>query len=114
MHCGGWWIAALAVLFALTEGFTVQDVEAGGEVLADSRGRTIYRYNCRDDSFAQLACDHPDSTQAYRLAICGGGDAKRCRETFQYVIAPAGAKATGRLWSIMAIDPDPISSSYME
>lgn len=88
------------------EGFTVQDVEAGGEVLADSRGRTIYLYNCRDDSFAQLACDNPDSTQAYRLAICGGGDAKRCRENFPYVIAPAGAKAAGRLWSIMTIDPN--------
>jgi predicted lipoprotein with Yx(FWY)xxD motif len=88
------------------EGFTVQDVEAGGEVLADSRGRTIYLYNCRDDSFAQLACDNPDSTQAYRLAICGDGDAKLCQQTFPYVPAPAGAKGVGRLWSVMAIDPD--------
>ncbi|HEY4369662.1 MAG TPA: hypothetical protein VGN07_20680 [Steroidobacteraceae bacterium] len=88
------------------EGFTVQDVEAGGEVLADSRGRTIYTYNCRDDSYAQLACDNPDSTQAYRLAICGNGDPKVCRETFPYVIAPAGAKGVGRLWSVIAIDPD--------
>jgi len=88
------------------DGFTVQDVEAGGEVLADSRGRTIYLYNCRDDSFAQLACDNPDTTQAYRLAICGNGDAKVCRETFPYVVAPAGAKGANRLWSVMAIDPD--------
>src|SRR5437868_6951245 len=88
------------------EGFTVQDAEGGGQVLADSRGRTIYLYNCRDDSFAQLACDNPDSTQAYRLAICGDGDAKLCRETFPYVIAPAGAKSASRLWSVMAIDPD--------
>lgn len=88
------------------EGFTVRDVEAGGEVLADSRGRTIYLYNCRDDSFAQLACDNPDSTQAYRLAICGNGDQKLCRETFPYVEAPAGAKSIGHLWSVMAIDPD--------
>ena len=87
-------------------GFTVQDVEAGGEVLADSRGRTIYLYNCRDDSFAQLACDNPESTQAYRLAICGDGDQKLCRETFPYVVAPPGAKSADRLWSIMAIDPD--------
>lgn len=88
------------------EGFTVQDAEGGGQVLADSRGRTIYLYNCRDDSFAQLACDNPDSTQAYRLAICGDGDPKLCRETFPYVIAPTGAKSASRLWSVMAIDPD--------
>lgn len=88
------------------EGFTVRDAEGGGQVLADSRGHTIYYYNCRDDSFAQLACDNPDSTQAYRMAICGNGDPKLCRETFPYVVAPAGAKSTSRLWSVMAIDPE--------
>ncbi len=88
------------------EGFTVQDAEGGGQVLADSRGRTIYFYNCKDDSFAQLACDNPDTTQAYRLAICGNGDPNVCRETFPYVIAPPGAKSVSKLWSVMSIDPD--------
>lgn len=86
------------------EGFTVQDAESG-QVLADSRGKTIYLYSCRDDSFAQLACDNPDTTQAYRLAICGDGDPEVCRETFPYVIAPVGATTESRLWSVMAIDP---------
>lgn len=88
------------------EGFTVQDVEAGGQVLADSKGRPIYLYNCRDDSLAQLACDNPDTTQAYRLAICGAGDQAVCRKNFPYVPAAPDAKSVSRLWSVMAIDPD--------
>ena len=85
---------------------TVQDADFGGQVLADSRGRTIYLYNCRDDSVAQLACDHPDSAQEYRMAICGGGDPEVCRETFPYVVADADAKSESSLWSVMAINPN--------
>lgn len=88
------------------EEFTVQDAAFGGQVLADSRGRTIYLYNCRDDSLAQLACDHPDTTQAYRLAICGDGDPALCREAFPYVVASPDAKVASRLWSVMAINPN--------
>ncbi len=47
-------------------GFTIQDSIAGS-VLADSRGMTVYLYNCGDDSQDQLSCDHPDDTQVYRL-----------------------------------------------
>jgi predicted lipoprotein with Yx(FWY)xxD motif len=86
--------------------FTVQDVEFGGQVLANSEGRTIYLYNCRDDSLAQLACDHPDAPQDYRLAICGNGDAKVCRETFPYVLAEPTAVSDSPLWSVVSIDPD--------
>ncbi len=86
--------------------FTVQDGAFGGQVLADSRGRTIYLYNCHDDSAAQLACDHPDAAQDYRLAICGNGDPEVCRETFPYVIADADAKSDSSLWSVMLIDPN--------
>lgn len=85
--------------------FTVQDAAFGGQVLADSRGRTIYLYNCRDDSAAQLACDHPDAAQEYRLAICGNGDPEVCRETFPYVVADANSKSDSSLWSVMLIDP---------
>jgi predicted lipoprotein with Yx(FWY)xxD motif len=88
------------------EEFTVQDADFGGQVLADSGGKTIYLYNCIEDTFAQLACNNPGTTQAYRLAICGDGDAELCRETFPYVIAPAGARAESPLWNVMAIDPD--------
>lgn len=85
--------------------FTVQDAEFGGQVLADSRGRTIYLYNCIEDTFAQLSCNHPGATQAYRLAICGDGNPERCRETFPYLLAPAGASAASSLWTVMTIDP---------
>ncbi len=84
--------------------FMVQDVEFGGQVLADSQGRSVYLYNCRDDSVAQIACDHPESSQEYRLAICGDGDPTLCRDTFPYVIAEPGATSDSSLWSVIAID----------
>ena len=86
--------------------FTVQDAAFGGQVLADSRGRTIYLYSCHDDSTAQLACDYPDAAQDYRLAICGNGDPAVCRQTFPYVEADANARSESSLWSVMLIDPD--------
>jgi predicted lipoprotein with Yx(FWY)xxD motif len=84
--------------------FTMQDSE-GGVVLADAKGKTIYTYNCADDSADQLACDYPDTPQAYRLAICGGGDVDRCLKTWPYVVAEQGAKSANRTWSIVEIDP---------
>ena len=87
------------------EEFTVQDAEFGGQVLADSNGRTIYLYNCIEDTFAQLSCNDPGTSQAYRLAICGNGDPERCREKFPYVVAPDAASTTSSLWTVMNIDP---------
>lgn len=86
------------------EEFTIQDGNVG-HVLADSRGRTIYVYNCGDDARDQLACDHPGTTQAYRLAICGGGDIEKCHQTWPYVLASKDATSGNRSWSVMAIDP---------
>ena len=85
--------------------FTVQDAHFGGQTLADSRGRTVYIYSCRDDSIAQLACDHPDTSQEYRMAICGNGDPALCLKTFPYVVAQANAKSESSLWSVMTINP---------
>jgi len=88
------------------DSFTVQDAIFGGQVLADARGRTIYLYNCIEDTLDQLACNNPDTTQAYRLAICGNGDPALCRETFPYVEAPPDATSASPLWSVIAIDPN--------
>ena len=84
-------------------GFTVQDTESG-QVLADSRGMTIYTYRCGDDALDQLSCDHPSTTQVYRLAMCGGGDAARCLRDFPYVPAPADGHSGSRSWSVVHID----------
>ena len=84
--------------------FTLQDTETG-VVLADPRGRTIYVYSCNDDSADQLPCDHPDAPQAYRLAICGGGDVGRCRREWPYVVASPEARSTSQAWMIIEIDP---------
>ena len=86
------------------ESFTVQDTIAG-QVLADASGMTIYTYVCGDDSQDQLACDHPDDTQVYRLAMCGAGDAGKCLQYWPYVEAPADASSQSRAWSVVSIDP---------
>ena len=84
--------------------FTMQD-SITGVVLADSHGKTIYLYNCGDDSMDQLACDHPDAPQVYRLAICGGGKVERCLRDWPYVVASADAKSDSRTWTVIEIDP---------
>ncbi|MGE3335196.1 MAG: hypothetical protein AB7I36_16245 [Rhodospirillaceae bacterium] len=83
--------------------FTTQET-AAGVTLADSKGKTIYIYNCGDDAADQLLCDHPDTPQEYRYAVCGGGDPIRCAQTFPYVIA-TNPKAANEAWTVMAIDP---------
>jgi len=84
--------------------FTVQDTILG-QVLADRRGHTIYTYVCGDDSQDQLSCDHPDDTQVYRLAMCGGGDPEKCLQNWPYVLAPKNARGDGQAWTVMQIDP---------
>ncbi len=84
--------------------FTYQD-SITGVVLADSKGRTIYFYNCADDSVDQLACDQLDSPQAYRLAICGGGQVERCLRDWPYVEAAANAKSVSRTWQVVSVNP---------
>jgi predicted lipoprotein with Yx(FWY)xxD motif len=84
--------------------FTIQETTSG-QVLADSRGKTIYVYSCGDDAVDQLGCDHPTQTQVYRLAMCGGGDIARCEQTFPYVLASSGATSSSRAWSVVEIDP---------
>lgn len=85
-------------------GFTLQETDAG-TVIADSRGMTVYTYTCADDATDQLLCDHPKTTQAYRIAICGGGDQARCLKEFPPVIAPVGAKSGSNAWGTMYLDP---------
>ncbi|WP_439107393.1 hypothetical protein [Congregibacter sp.] len=89
---------------ALPASFTRQQTLAG-YVLATAEGKTIYTYQCGDDSVDQLACDHPKDTQVYRLAMCGGGDAARCAEHWPYVLADAEETASSRAWRIITLDP---------
>lgn len=84
--------------------FTVQQ-SMSGDVLADAHGKTIYVYRCGDDALDQLSCDDPDDSQAYRLAMCGGGDVERCQQNFPYVLAPPNARSESRTWTVMEIDP---------
>jgi len=85
--------------------FTVQDSRIG-QVLADKDGKTIYIYQCNDDALDQQTCDHPDSPQVYRMAICGNFDPKVCQATFPYVKASPGAKSDSSLWTVVTIDPN--------
>ena len=89
---------------AFPKGFTVQD-NPGGAVLTDPNGKTVYIFNCIEDSADQQSCDHPSTTQEYRLAICGGFDPKRCAAQFPYVTADKSAKSNSQIWGIKDIDP---------
>ena len=89
---------------AFPKGFTVQD-NPGGAVLTDPNGKTVYIFACIEDSADQQSCDHPSTTQQYRLAICGGFDPKRCNAQFPYVTADKGAKSASQIWAIKDIDP---------
>lgn len=100
----GWHLAYTQPAPAWPRSFTVQDTR-GGVVLADARGHTIYIYGCGDDSMDQLSCDHPDMTQAYRYAVCGGGDPARCAKTFPYVVAAKNETSINAIWTVMDIDP---------
>ncbi|MEM1436203.1 MAG: hypothetical protein AAGG11_19265 [Pseudomonadota bacterium] len=100
----GWSNVFMQPAPALPPSFTVQPTMAG-EVLADARGRTIYTYRCGDDSVHQLACDHPDDTQVYRLAMCGAGNPERCLTHWPYVEAGADERSVNRSWRISRINP---------
>ncbi len=84
--------------------FTLQETRLG-QILADKNGKSLYIHRCIDDALDNLSCDHPTSTQAYRLAVCGKGDPDRCAVMFPYVIAPADAKTDSLIWGTMYIDP---------
>lgn len=86
------------------DAFTIQSTLTG-DVLADARGMTIYTYVCGDDSQDQLACDHPDDTQVYRLAMCGGGDPERCHEFWPYLEAEPGSPGQNSAWTVISVDP---------
>ena len=66
---------------------------------------TIYVYHCADDAVDQLACDNPNSPQAYRITICGGGNAERCLKYFPYVVATKDEQSISRTWRVVTIDP---------
>ncbi len=89
---------------AFPKGFTLQDSIAG-QVLADAKGKTIYQYNCGDDSQDQLSCETPDDTQVYRLALCGAGDPVQCQKNWPYVLADKGTTSISRTWTVLSLDP---------
>ncbi len=82
---------------------TLQDT-AAGQVLADSRGHTIYEYNCAEDTIDQFVCDRPDSPQQYKLAICGRGDVDKCLKLFPFVLYSPTAKNESSLWAPLSIN----------
>lgn len=100
----GWHNVYTQLAPALPKEFTIQDASAG-QVLADAKGRTIYLYRCIEDTVDQFECDGADDPQAYRLAICGAGDATRCQRTFPYAVAGHRAKSPNRTWTIVNVDP---------
>jgi predicted lipoprotein with Yx(FWY)xxD motif len=101
----GWENVFTQVAPPLPSSFTSQ-ATIQGNVLADANGSTMYVYNCGEDSADQLSCDHPETTQVYRLAMCGGGDPEKCLSYWPYVEALVSETAPNEsLWTIVSIDP---------
>ena len=100
----GWTNVFSQLAPSFPQSFTVQSSIAG-DVLADVNGRTIYVYRCGEDSIDQLACDHPEDTQIYRLAMCGAGNPAKCLQHWPYLIAGANETSVNRSWRIITIDP---------
>lgn len=100
----GWHNVFVQKNVAPPQEFTVQDARIG-QVLADRNGHSLYVYNCGEDSLDQLACDHPTTTQVYRLAVCGNGDPLLCNKTWPYALAPLDAKTDNLIWGTAWIDP---------
>ena len=70
---------------------------------ADSRGRTLYVFECAEEIRDGVACDVKGSTQKIRLAICGGPE--KCMNTYVPLQAPKGAKPPNRTWTVVRVDP---------
>lgn len=99
----GWRAAYTQLAPDAPAGFTTRDTHSG-TVLADRNGQTVYIYWCYEDTQDQLACDHPDASQAYRLWMCGAGDPERCIKTWPMVRAPEGAVSKSRVWDIAYVN----------
>ncbi len=99
------WHGAFTTKVALPPKFQLQ-VTSIGEVVADARGVTIYKFACNgDDAPDQLLCEHPDSSNQFsRLMLCGYGDPDRCAQRWPYVHASADDKSFSQLWTVIEID----------
>ena len=100
----GWHNVFLQRAPSAPAGFQVVDTN-GGQVLTDRNGKTLYTFNCVEDTADTLYCDNPTSAQEYRWAMCGGGDPARCLKTFPYVVADKNDKSLSRAWTVMEINP---------
>lgn len=100
----GWHNVYTQLAPELPKEFTARDTLAG-TVLADANGKSLYLYRCIEDTIEQFDCDGPEDPQAYRLAICGAGDVKRCEQTFPYAVADRKSRSPNRTWTIVEIDP---------
>jgi predicted lipoprotein with Yx(FWY)xxD motif len=101
----GWHNVYTQVTPAPPKDFKVQ-ATMNGDVLADSRGKTVYIYRCGEDSADMMPCDTLESPQQYRFAVCGNQDVAKCLKTWPYVLVSAGAKSDSRLWSAVWVDPN--------
>ncbi len=100
----GWHNVYMQVMPPLPKGFGLMNNEVG-EAIVSPDGKTVYTYQCGDDSKDQLACDHPGAPQVYRFAVCGGGNVERCLRRWPYIPAAADAVSGSRSWSVMWINP---------
>jgi predicted lipoprotein with Yx(FWY)xxD motif len=97
-----WQAVIVQPALAPPKGMTVQ-MTADGPVFANADGRTMYTWNCSEEAPDRLYCDVPSASSAYWRSLCGTGD--QCLSTWRPVVAPKNARAVGRTWTIVTIDP---------
>jgi predicted lipoprotein with Yx(FWY)xxD motif len=102
-HGVGKWRAAVIQPMPAHPAALAVGVTTAGDVLTDTHGKTVYRFLCTEYSADRLNCDGKDSTQLYRLTICGGPE--KCGQTWKVIPASTGARSPNKVWSIVDVDP---------
>jgi len=76
---------------------------AAGLVYADRRGRTVYFFNCVEETPDRQFCDVLGTTPITRVTFCGGPE--KCMRNWRPVLASPKAKSDNRTWTVVKVDP---------
>jgi predicted lipoprotein with Yx(FWY)xxD motif len=98
----GWRPAIYHPLPAPPSDITTQ-VTPAGLAYADRQGRTVYFFNCIEETPEHEFCDVKGTTPLYRLTMCGGP--QKCMQVWRPVLASPGQRSPNRTWTVVKVDP---------
>jgi predicted lipoprotein with Yx(FWY)xxD motif len=100
-NLSGWKQVVFKALPPRPQEVTIQ-LTTAGKAYADRAGRSLYVFDCNEEAPDQQLCDVEGTSARYRLGICGGPE--KCKELYRPMTASRGAKAPGKIWTIVHID----------